>query len=165
VRHRKKRSKMRGSVTERRAMFNNMISSLLEHGRITTTERRARELRGATEKIVTRAKSLGDLLLKDRTKLDAEDRARIIHAMRMVRRTIKDQRAVVRLFDEIAPRYLGRPGGYLRINKIGARKGDAAPMAIIEFIEAEMPEKEGAPQTDDQKKGRFSWLRRKKGAK
>ncbi len=157
---------MRGSVTERRAMFNNMISSLLEHGRITTTERRARELRGVTEKIVTRAKSLGDLLLKDRSKLDAEDRARIVHAMRMVRRTLKDRRAVIRLFDEIAPRYLGRPGGYLRINKIGSRKGDAAPMAIIEFIEAEMPEKEGVSRPEDDKKSsRFGWLRRKKPPK
>ncbi len=108
---------------------------------------------------------MGDLLLKDRTKLEPEERARIVHAMRMVRRGLRDREAVLTLYDDIAPRYLGRPGGYTRVLKTGFRRGDAAPMAILEFIEAEMPEREGEPAKkggDKEKKGLLSRLRRKK---
>ena len=145
-------------------MFGNMLAALVEHGRIKTTERKARELRSIAEKAVTRATSLGDTLLKRPENLDAEDRARVIHAMRMAGRSL-DRSSVLALFREVAPRYLGRPGGYTRVHKLGFRRGDGAPMALIEFIDAEMPESEWAQQDeggDDKKKGLLGRLRRKK---
>jgi large subunit ribosomal protein L17 len=165
VRHRKARTKLGRSPSHIKAMRSNMLVSLIQHRRIKTTERKARELRGVAEKAVTRFTALGDLLLKDRTKLEPEERARIVHAMRMVRRGLRDREAVLTLYDDIAPRYLGRPGGYTRVLKTGFRRGDAAPMAILEFIEAEMPEREGEPAKkggDKEKKGLLSRLRRKK---
>jgi large subunit ribosomal protein L17 len=149
-------------------MYSNMLAGLVEHRRIETTEKRARVLRSLAERMVTRATRLGDLLLKDRAKLSLEDKARMFHAMRMVRRHLKRREVVLQLFDEVAPRYLGRPGGYTRIYKLGFRKGDGAPMAILEFIEAAMPEREGAPKAggegEKKKQGRLSrLLSRKKG--
>lgn len=168
MRHRNLRTALRGTSSHRRAMFNNMLAGLVEHGRIKTTEKRAKVLRSIAEKVVTRAASLGDILLKDRSKLQSEDKARVVHAMRMVRRRLKNHQSVIRLFDEVAPRYLGRPGGYTRLYKNGFRKGDGAPMAILEFIDAEMPKREGdAPTAPEgkEKKGRFGWLGKKKADK
>jgi large subunit ribosomal protein L17 len=163
VRHRKIRTKLAGTPSRARAMFSNMLVGLVQHGRIRTTEKRARILRSIAEKVVTRATSLGDLLLKDRAKLAAEDQARVLHAMRMVRRTLKRTDAVIHLFEEVAPRYLGRPGGYTRMYKVGFRKGDNAPLALLEFIEAEMPQREGAtPSEPEKKKGRLASLLNRK---
>ncbi len=142
-------------------MISNMLIALVEHGRIKTTERKARELRSAAEKVVTRATSLGDILIKDPDSLDKQEAAQVVHAMRMAKRTLRNRDSVLRLFEDIAPRYLGRPGGYTRILKLGFRRGDNASMAILEFVDAEMPEKEGQPQ-DEEKKGFFDRFRRKK---
>ncbi len=142
-------------------MISNMLIALVEHGRIKTTERKARELRSAAEKVVTRATSLGDILLQDEDSLSKDDAAQRVHAIRMALRTLRDRDSVLRLFEDIAPRYLGRPGGYTRTLKLGARRGDNAPMVILEFVDADMPEKEG--QTDEEtKKGFFDRFRRKK---
>ena len=149
-------------------MYSNMLVGLIQHGRIKTTHRRARALRSIAEKLVTRATALGDLLLKDKSRLQPEDRARLIHAMRLVRRDLKQRDAVAHLFEEIAPRYLGRPGGYTRIYRSGFRKGDNAPLVLLEFIQAEMPEKEGGATKGEpeKKKGRLaSLLSRKKESK
>jgi large subunit ribosomal protein L17 len=159
VRHRRVKTKLSGTPSRARAMFSNMLVGLIRHGRIRTTEKRARILRSIAEKIVTRATSLGDLLLKDRSKLATEDRARMIHAMRLVKRTLKHTDAVIHLFEEVAPRYLGRPGGYTRMYKVGFRKGDNAPVALLEFIEAEMPQREeSTPSEPEKKKGRLASL-------
>jgi large subunit ribosomal protein L17 len=99
-------------------MLANLATSLFEHGRITTTEAKAKRLRPLAEKLVTFAKR-GDL-----------------HARRQVMATIRDKDVVHHLFAEIGPRYENRPGGYTRITKVGARKGDNAPMAVIELVEA-----------------------------
>jgi large subunit ribosomal protein L17 len=98
-------------------MLANLATSLFEHGRITTTEARARRLRPVAERLITKAKR-GDL-----------------HARRQVARTIRDKEIVHVLFTEIGPRYENRNGGYTRIVKIGPRKGDNAPMAVIELVE------------------------------
>jgi large subunit ribosomal protein L17 len=95
----------------------NLATQLFQHGRITTTETKARRLRPLAERLVTFAKR-GDL-----------------HSRRQVLTVVRDKDVVYTLFDEIAPRYTNRPGGYTRIIKTGPRKGDAAPMAIIELVE------------------------------
>jgi large subunit ribosomal protein L17 len=107
-----------GSPAHERLMLANLATSLFEHGRITTTEAKAKRLRPLAEKLVTFAKR-GDL-----------------HARRQVMTTIRDKDVVHTLFAEIGPRFENRPGGYTRITKVGPRKGDNAPMAVIELVEA-----------------------------
>src|SRR3954466_1139417 len=107
-----------GSPAHERLMLANLAPSLFEAGRITTPGAKAKRLRPLAEKLVTFAKR-GDL-----------------HARRQVMTTIRDKDVVHTLFDEIGPRYANRPGGYTRIVKLGPRKGDNAPMAIIELVEA-----------------------------
>lgn len=100
----------------RRAMMRAMVTYLLENGRIETTVARAKEVRSAAEKIITTAKT-NDL-----------------HSKRQVLSYVTKEAVVKKLFDDIAPKYDGVPGGYTRIYKIGPRRGDAAEMAIIELI-------------------------------
>ena len=113
-----------GSPAHQRHMMANLATALFEHGRITTTEARARRLRPVAERLITFAKR-GDL-----------------HARRHVLATVTDRNVVHTLFSEIGPRYETREGGYTRITKIGPRKGDNAPMAVIEL----MPEETEARQ-------------------
>jgi large subunit ribosomal protein L17 len=98
-------------------MLANLATALFEHGKITTTEAKAKRLRPLAERLITLAKR-GDL-----------------HARRRVLTVVRDKGVVHELFTEIAPSYSGRPGGYTRITKIGPRKGDNAPMAVIELVE------------------------------
>jgi large subunit ribosomal protein L17 len=107
-----------GGPAHEKLMLANLATSLFEHGRITTTEAKAKRLRPLAEKLVTFAKR-GDL-----------------HARRQVMTTIRDKSVVHTLFAEIGPRFENRPGGYTRITKVGPRKGDNAPMAVIELVEA-----------------------------
>jgi large subunit ribosomal protein L17 len=106
-----------GSPAHERLMLANLATSLFKHGKITTTETKAKRLRPLAERLVTFAKR-GDL-----------------HSRRRVLTVIRDKDVVFTLFDQIAPRYGNRAGGYTRIVKAGIRKGDAAPMAIIELVE------------------------------
>jgi large subunit ribosomal protein L17 len=106
-----------GSPAHERLMLANLASSLFKHGRITTTETKAKRLRPLAERLVTFAKR--------------DDLA----SRRRVRRVIGDKEIFVSLFEQIAPRYATRNGGYTRIVKTGPRKGDNAPMAIIELVE------------------------------
>ena len=110
--------RMGGSPAHERHMLANLAQSLFEHGRITTTEAKAKRLRPYAEHLITFAKR-GDL-----------------HARRQVLKRLNDKSIVHVLFDEIGPRFENRPGGYTRIVKLGPRKGDNAPMAIIELVEA-----------------------------
>lgn len=112
----KKGARLGGSPAHQRLILANLATSLFEHGRITTTEAKARVLRPFAEKLITKAKK-GDL-----------------HNRREVLRTISDKSIVHELFTEIAPTFAERPGGYTRITKIGPRKGDNAPMAVIELV-------------------------------
>ncbi len=107
-----------GGPAHERLILANLATSLFEHGRITTTEAKARRLRPVAERLITKAKR-GDL-----------------HARRQVMATIRDKTIVHELFTEIGPRYANRDGGYTRITKVGPRKGDNAPMAVIELVEA-----------------------------
>ncbi|TPQ19700.1 50S ribosomal protein L17 [Streptomyces sporangiiformans] len=113
-----KGARLGGSAAHEKLLLANLAKALFEHGRITTTEAKARRLRPYAERLVTKAKK-GDL-----------------HNRRQVLQVITDKSVVHTLFTEIGPRYENRPGGYTRITKIGNRRGDNAPMAVIELVEA-----------------------------
>src|ERR1700728_4206930 len=108
--------RMGGSAAHQQHMLANLATALFEHGKITTTEARARRLRPVAEKLITFAKR-GDL-----------------HARRQVLTVVRDKSVVHTLFTEIGPGFAERQGGYTRITKLGPRKGDAAPMAVIELV-------------------------------
>ena len=115
----KKGARLGGSPAHQKMIVANLATSLFEHGRVTTTEAKARVLRPVAERLITKAKK-GDL-----------------HNRRQVLSTIRDKSVVHTLFTEIAPHFAERPGGYTRITKIGPRKGDNAPMAVIELVTEE----------------------------
>jgi large subunit ribosomal protein L17 len=111
-----KGARLGGSPAHERIILANLASQLFEHGRIVTTEAKARRLRPLAEKLITKARR-GD-----------------IHSRRLVLTTVKDKGVVHTLFTEIAPTFADRDGGYTRITKVGPRKGDNAPMAVIELV-------------------------------
>jgi large subunit ribosomal protein L17 len=115
----KKGTRFGGSPAHQKLILSNLATSLFEHGRITTTEAKARMLRPYAERLITKARK-GDL-----------------HNRRLVLRDVRDKGVVHALFEEIAPRFAERPGGYTRITKLGPRKGDNAPMAVIELVTEE----------------------------
>ena len=127
-----------GSPAHERLMLANLATSLFEHGRITTTETKAKRLRPFAEKLVTFAKR-GDL-----------------HARRQVMTTIRDKDVVHHLFAEIGPRYENRPGGYTRIVKVGPRKGDNAPMAVIELVEGQTVAQQAVGEAERARGTRFA---------
>jgi large subunit ribosomal protein L17 len=116
MRHNAKGRQLSRTSTHRRAMLRNMAASLFEHGGVTTTQAKAKELRPYAEKLITLARR-GDL-----------------HSRRLVERKIKDREILKKLFAEIGPRFAARPGGYLRILKLGHRVGDGADVAKIELL-------------------------------
>ena len=118
MRHKKSHRKFGRDSAHRNAMLRNLATSLLKHGRITTTLAKAKDLRGVVEPMVTKAK------------VDN------VHNRRWAYNYIYEKPVVHRLFTEIAPRYANRPGGYTRVIKLGNRANDAAPMAIIELVDS-----------------------------
>ncbi len=117
MRHRRRTAKLGREASHRRAMIANMVSSLFAHEQVRTTDARGRVLRRTAEHMITFAKR-GDL-----------------HARRQVLRHIPDKSIVARLFEEIAPRYAERHGGYTRLVKTGTRRGDGAEMCIVELLD------------------------------
>jgi len=111
-----------------------LVAALLTNERIRTTDAKAKETRRLAERTITWARRVGDILVKKADRRTPEESARVVHAVRMARRMVRDRVAVSKLFDEIGPRYLARRGGYTRIVKIGQRAGDAAPMSLLELI-------------------------------
>src|SRR4029453_15677141 len=134
MRHQRAGLHLSRTSSHRRALFSNLIASLFTHERIQTTDAKAKETRRLAERTITLARRLGDVLTKEPENRTPDERARGVHAIRRGRRWVRDRGAVVKLFDEIGPRYLGRPGGYTRIIKLGNRAGDAAPVSILELI-------------------------------
>lgn len=127
-------------------MLANLATALFENGKITTTEARAKRLRPVAERLITFAKR-GDL-----------------HARRKVLRTVRDKSVVHTLFTDIGPRYEKRPGGYTRVVKLGPRKGDNAPMALIELVEAMTVGQEAVGEAERARASRFAPRRRPTGA-
>jgi large subunit ribosomal protein L17 len=117
VRHHRAGKKLGRDSAHRRALYANLTASLIEHGRIRTTETKAKAVRPIAEKIIT----LG--------------RDGSIHARRQVLAYIRSQEVTHKLFSEVAPRFNDRPGGYTRIVKLGPRQGDSAPMAYLELVD------------------------------
>lgn len=117
MRHRKARQKLGMRSSQREAMLRNMVTSLLEHESIVTTDARAKALRGLADQMITLGKR-GDL-----------------HARRQALEVVRSKEVAKRLFDEIAPRFANREGGYVRVIKKGTRIGDSASMSVVELVE------------------------------
>jgi len=159
MRHQKTGRKFGRNTSHRRAMFRNLAANLVLHERVETTDAKAKELRRIVERLITRATRLGDALTVDVGKLKDEEREKIVasrvHAQRLVASFLPKKGTVVqadgtseevdlvyKLFHEIAPRYLARVkdkkgGGYTRITKMLARRGDNAPISVIEILPSE----------------------------
>jgi large subunit ribosomal protein L17 len=120
MRHGKSGRRLGRTTSHREAMFRNLVTSFLNHEKITTTDAKAKEIRSVAEKMITLGKR-GDL-----------------HSLRQAASFIREKSVVTKLFSTIAPRYKDRPGGYTRIVKLGIRQGDAAPVSLIELVEEEM---------------------------
>ncbi|GJL89665.1 MAG: 50S ribosomal protein L17 [Minwuia thermotolerans] len=135
MRHRNKGRRFNRSSSHRKAMLSNLCNALIKHEQIKTTLPKAKDLRPVVEKLVTLAKRGG------------------LHARRQAYAYLPEEKVVAKLFDELAGRYADRPGGYTRIIKAGFRYGDAAPMAIIEFVDRDADAKgtdSGPVQGDDE---------------
>lgn len=117
MRHRNKGRALSRTSSHRKATLRNLATSLFRHERIETTTAKAKELRPYAERLITLARR-GDL-----------------HSRRLAARSVSDRSVLGKLFDDIAPRFSARPGGYTRILKLGTRRGDAAEMALIELVE------------------------------
>lgn len=133
MRHKVRGRKFGRERDHRRLLMRNLVSSLVEHGRINTTQTKAKELRGLAERLITYGK-------KD-----------TVHYRRLAYKVLQNRDLVKKVFDELAPRFLSTEGGYTRVLKNGYRKGDCAPMAIIEFVEKEetLDKKEKKIKTKD----------------
>lgn len=123
MRHRVAGSKLSRTSDQRKALFRNLIRELYIHERITTTEAKARAVRADAEKLITKAKQ------------GLAEGGNRVFAQRQLVAYLNDQTVAKKVFDEIAPRYADRPGGYTRMLKIGKRLGDAADMAILELVD------------------------------
>lgn len=137
MRHLKAGRRLGRNSAHRKAMYRNMVTSLMVHGRIRTTEAKAKELRKVADRVITLGKRVppstlegleGDAL--------ADAKAQRLHHLRQARRLIVDRDALGRVFNDYAERFKDRPGGYTRILRVGFRPGDKAPMAIIELVES-----------------------------
>jgi large subunit ribosomal protein L17 len=147
MRHRNSGRKFDRNTSSRRAMFRNLAANLILHERIETTEAKAKELRRVAERLITKAKRLGEVAYTAHDKLSAKDQARRLAVHRQVAaflprfgtRTATGGETtkvdlVEKVFLDLAKRFKDRPGGYTRAIKLGPRRGDDAPMAILEFV-------------------------------
>jgi large subunit ribosomal protein L17 len=134
--HNKHHASLGVTVEHRRSMMSNLAASLITHGRIKTTLTKAKALRPFIEKVITKAKKAGAIARLDGNKLDS----RALHLRRLALSDVRDETAVTLLFNEKYKDFENRAGGYTRIYKLGAQRlGDAAEMALIEFVKADDP--------------------------
>ncbi len=116
MRHRIAGRKLSRPTAHRMSLLRTAVTDLLRHETLRTTDAKAREIRRMAEKVITRGKT------------------NTLHSRRLAAAVLRDKKVLTKLFDELGTRYVDRPGGYTRITKLGSRKGDAAPMAIIELM-------------------------------
>ena len=137
MRHQKAGRRLGRNQAHRKAMYRNMVTSLFLHGRIQTTEAKAKELRKVADKLITLGKRVPPSALEGLSGDDlAGAKARRVHAIRLARKQVTDRDALEMLFNEYSERYQHRPGGYTRIYKVGYRPGDNAPLVLIELVES-----------------------------
>ena len=128
MRHRVRKGKLGLKTGHRMSLLRNLFTELFKHGRIVTTDSKAKELRRFSERIITIARN------------------DTVHARRLVNTKIKDREVLSKLFDTIAPSFINRPGGYTRIIKLNHRRGDAAPVSAIELVGLNVPFKVEHPE-------------------
>ena len=165
MRHKKAGRQFGRDTSHRRAMFRALAANLVAHERIETTDAKAKELRRVAERLITRAARLGPVAYTPHDELSVADRARRQAAQQHVARFLRrfatvqkdgqDQKIdlLEKVFVDLTIRFSGRPGGYTRIIKLGRRRGDNAPMSLIEFVEGNAvpprrPSKAKAPRTE-----------------
>lgn len=150
MRHLKSGRKLGRNSSHRTAMYRNMVTSLMVHGRIRTTEAKAKELRRYAEQVITLGRHAAPSTLEGLAGDElAAAQAKRIHNIRQARKWVLDKGALAMVFSEYAERFKDRPGGYTRIYKVGFRNGDNAPMAVIELIGSPPPVTEEGPAADE----------------
>lgn len=167
MRHRNSGRKFDRDGSSRRAMFRNLAANLVLHERVQTTDAKAKELRRVAERLITKARRLGDVAYTPWDKLSKKDQARRLHASRLVAafiprfgvKTDKDGNStkvdlVEKIFVDLAKRYSARPGGYTRIIKLGPRAGDNAPVSLIELVEGAAAKEDEPKEEKKTKKSR-----------
>jgi large subunit ribosomal protein L17 len=164
MRHRRAGVHLSRPAAHRKALFSNLVAALLTNERIQTTDAKAKETRRLAERTITWARRVGDILVKKADRRTVDESARVVHAIRMARRIVRDRTAVTKLFDDIAPRFMDRRGGYTRIVKIGQRHGDAAHMSLLELVSDEGAAKKAPPADDKASKTAPTAKADKKGA-
>ena len=153
------------NTSHRRAMFRNLTANLILHDRIETTDAKAKELRRIAERLITKAIRLGEVAYTPQEKLSDGDKARRLHVQRTIAAYIphfgtrvekggelKKVDLVEKVLLDLTKRFKGRPGGYTRIIKFGPRRGDNAPMSLIEFVGEAVPRAEAAPKGEKKEK-------------
>ena len=133
MRHKNKVKQLGKTYSHRKAMFNNMVTSLFDNERIVTTKQKGKELKKISEKLITRA--------KNKLEYSEGQEEKKLHNKREVLKVIKNRDVLKKLFEDIAPRFKERKGGYTRMYLLGQRQGDAAEMAIVELVEKREPVK------------------------
>jgi len=145
MRHRKDGRQFGRNTSHRRAMFRNLAANLVTHERIVTTDAKAKELRRVTDRLITKAKRLGEAAYTPQGELSDTDKARRLHVSRLLGSYLprfgvnaegEQKDLVEKVMVELSQRFKERSGGYTRIVKIGPRKGDGAAMSMIEFVDA-----------------------------
>lgn len=145
MRHRKDGRQFGRNTSHRRAMFRNLAGNLITHERIVTTDAKAKELRRVAERLITKAKRLGDVAYTPQDKLSDQDKAKRLHVSRLLGSYLprfgvdaegEQKNLVEKVMIELSQRFKERSGGYTRIIKIGPRKGDGAAMSVIELVDA-----------------------------
>ena len=144
MRHKNKVRILGRSHAHRKAMFENMVTSLFDHERIITTKEKGKELKIVSEKLITKAKK--NIIIPD------SEPERKLHNKKEVFKVIKNKDVVKKLFDDIAPRFKDRKGGYTRMYLLGKRDGDAAEMAVVELVERKVKVVE--PKADTKKESK-----------
>src|SRR4051794_15088810 len=149
MRHKNAGRKFDRDTSSRKAMFRNLAANLITHERIETTDAKAKELRRVAERLITKAMRLGKVAHTPQAELSATEKAKRLHASRLASSFVPRWGVnsagtkvdiVEKILVDLTRRFEGRPGGYTRIVKLGPRRGDGAPMCIIEFIDVKPPE-------------------------
>jgi large subunit ribosomal protein L17 len=160
MRHKKAGRQFGRDTSSRRAMLRNLTANLITHERIETTDAKAKELRRVAERLITKARRIGKTAYSTQAELSDQDKAKRLHVSRLIssfipRFGVKTDGSKVDLVEKVlidlSKRFAERPGGYTRIIKVGNRRGDNAPLSIIEFVDAAAPvdkKKEAVPVDD-----------------